>query len=312
MIQANGLTKFYGDRPAIRDVTFEVNKGEILGFLGPNGAGKTTTMRIITGFLPPTSGSATVAGFDVFTNPLEVKRRVGYMPENPPVYNEMVVSTYLYFAARIKGVPKNRLKQAYEAAIEKCSLTDVTGRLIGNLSRGYKQRVGLAQALIHDPDVLVLDEPTFGLDPEQIHEIRTLIKSLGGEHTIILSTHILPEVTMTCQKVVIINEGRVVTAESLEALSSQARTSEKIALRLKSAESGVLDGLRSIPGVNSVSQEDGGTFIIEAELGKDIREDIARMAVEKGWGLLEIRAMAPSLEEIYLDRISRERGEERS
>jgi len=307
MIEVKNLTKFYGERPAIQDVSFEVKKGEILGFLGPNGAGKTTTMRILTGFLPPTSGTAMVAGFDVFAQPLEVKRRVGYMPENPPVYNEMLVSSYLDFVARIKGVPSGKRKKAFDAVVEKCSLTGVTGRVVGNLSRGYKQRVGLAQALIHDPEVLVLDEPTFGLDPEQIREIRELIKRLRGEHTIILSTHILPEVTMTCDRVVIIKEGRVVAAESLEALSSQLRQSERIALRLKKGDSGIIEGLRGIPGIKDVSQGDENSFVVEAELGRDVREDIAQMAVKKGWGLLELRTMVPSLEEVYLNLISRER-----
>lgn len=307
MIEVKNLTKFYGDRPAVRDVTFEVNRGEILGFLGPNGAGKTTTMRILTGFLPPTGGSAHVAGFDVFENPLEVKARVGYMPENPPIYHEMLVSTYLDFVSRIKGVPKEKRRRAFESVVEKCSLTGVTGRLVGNLSRGYKQRVGLAQALIHDPEVLVLDEPTSGLDPEQIHEIRELIKGLGGEHTIILSTHILPEVTMICGRVVIINEGRVVAAESLDALSSQVRQAERIAVRVKRSDTKVVEDLGRIPGVSQVTPAEDDSLIVEAELGKEVAEAVADMSVKKGWGLVELRPLAPSLEEIYLNLISRER-----
>jgi ABC-2 type transport system ATP-binding protein len=200
MLEVSGITKVYGGRHAVDDLTFSVERGEILGFLGPNGAGKTTTMRIITGFVPPTSGTAKVAGFDVQDQPIEVKKRIGYMPEHPPLYNEMLVRSYLRFVATIRGVPRRQIGTRVEAAIERCGLSEVAGRLIGNLSKGFQQRVGLAQAILHDPDVLILDEPTVGLDPSQIRDIRQLIKSFAGEHTVILSTHILAEVTMTCSR----------------------------------------------------------------------------------------------------------------
>jgi ABC-2 type transport system ATP-binding protein len=221
MIEVEGLTKRYGDFTAIEDITFRVEKGEIVAFLGPNGAGKTTTMRLLTGFLPATEGSVVVAGFDIFDKPMEVKKRIGYLPEQPPVYNDMRVTEYLKFVAKIKGVPRSERKAAMERVIQRCSLADVSDRIIGKLSKGYKQRVGLAQAMIHDPEVLILDEPTIGLDPKQILEIRDLIKSLAGDHTIILSTHILPEVTMICQRVLIISQGRIVADDTLESLTAQ-------------------------------------------------------------------------------------------
>jgi ABC-2 type transport system ATP-binding protein len=221
MIEVEGLTKRYGDVTAIEDITFRVEKGEIVAFLGPNGAGKTTTMRVLTGFLPATEGKVAVCGFDVFDKPMEVKKRIGYLPEQPPVYNDMSVNEYLKFVAKIKGVPRAERSTAMERVIQRCALADVSHRIIGKLSKGYKQRVGLAQAMIHDPEVLILDEPTIGLDPKQIIEIRELIKSLSGAHTIILSTHILPEVTMICQRVLIISQGRIVADDTLENLTAQ-------------------------------------------------------------------------------------------
>jgi len=220
MIEVEGLTKRYGDFTAIEDITFRVEKGEIVAFLGPNGAGKTTTMRVLTGYLPATDGKVAVGGFEVFEKPMEVKKRIGYLPEHPPVYNDMSVTEYLKFVAKIKGVPRKERKAAMERVIQKCSLSDVSDRIIGKLSKGYKQRVGLAQAMIHDPEVLILDEPTIGLDPKQIIEIRELIKSLSGDHTIILSTHILQEVTMICQRVLIISQGRIVADDTLENLTA--------------------------------------------------------------------------------------------
>src|SRR5688500_12570177 len=223
MIEAIQLTKFYDNNPALTDVSFQVEKGEILGFLGPNGAGKTTTMRILTGFIPPTSGTAKVAGFDVLTQSMEVRKRIGYMPENPPLYNEMTVSSFLRFISRLKRVSKGTEKQRIDTVIQKCSLESVTGRLIGHLSRGFRQRVGLAQALIHDPEVLILDEPTSGLDPAQIIEIRQLIRGLANGHTVILSSHILPEVEQTCGRVVIINKGKIIAVDTPEKLSVSLR-----------------------------------------------------------------------------------------
>jgi len=314
MIEVMHLGKRYGEVVAIDDVNFTVAKGEILAFLGPNGAGKTTTMRILTCFMPATSGTAKVAGYDIFEAPMEVKRRIGYLPDNPPVYPEMTVSEFLQFVAKIKGVPKNKIKAALASALEKCSIGDVSRRLIGNLSRGYRQRVGLAQAIIHNPDVLILDEPTVGLDPKQIIEIRELIKGLGGEHTIVLSTHILPEATAVCQKVVIINRGRIVAVDSQDRLSAQVRKSEKISIRIRRGEAVDQGKILSIEGVQQVlpqpSVDGEGIFIVESELGRDIREELARRVVENGWGLLEMKPLAVSLEDVFLQLTTEERGVE--
>lgn len=314
MIEVMHLGKRYGEVAAIDDVNFTVAKGEILAFLGPNGAGKTTTMRILTCFMPATSGTAKVAGFDIFESPMEVKRRIGYLPENPPVYPEMTVSEYLHFVAKIKGVPNNKIKAALASALEKCNLGDVSRRLIGNLSRGYRQRVGLAQAMIHNPDVLILDEPTVGLDPKQIIEIRELIKGLGGEHTIVLSTHILPEATAVCQKVVIINRGKIVAVDSQERLSAQVRKSEKISVRVRRGEAVDPEKILSIEGVQQMLPQpavDGeGIFIVESDLGRDIREELAKRVVECGWGLLEMKPLAVSLEEVFLQLTTEEKGVE--
>ncbi len=220
MIEVDHLTKRYGDLMAVRDISFEAKKGEILGFLGPNGAGKTTTMRVITGFLPATTGTVRVAGFDIFEQAHEVRQRIGYLPENPPLYNDMTVSSYLAFVGRIKGLTRNEIPDASDRTIERCGLTDVHNRVLGHLSKGFRQRVGLAQALIHDPSVLVLDEPTIGLDPRQIIDIRSLIRDLSGERTVILSTHILPEVAQLCDKVVIINRGRIAVEDSISNLTA--------------------------------------------------------------------------------------------
>lgn len=308
MIEVNQLTKRYGTRTAIEDVSFRVEKGEVLAFLGPNGAGKSTTMRIITAFLPPTSGTATVAGYDTFDHPLEVKRRVGYLPETPPVYNEMTVGEYLGFVSRIKGVPKDRRRQSYARVVERCGLSEVSRRLIGNLSRGFRQRVGLAQALIHDPEVLILDEPTIGLDPKQIIEIRQLIRELAGEHTVVLSTHILQEATALCQRVIIIHEGRIRAVDSPDRLSTQLRLSEKIRLTVRDRSAPVADHLRSLPRVIQVLDDhstEGSAYIIESELGHDIREDVARCAVEQGWGFLELTNVTMTLEDVFL-KLTRE------
>ncbi|MBI3610347.1 MAG: ABC transporter ATP-binding protein [Nitrospirae bacterium] len=303
MIQVQNLTKRYGDHTAIEDVTFNVEKGEVLAFLGPNGAGKTTTMRILTGFMPATSGTATIAGHDIFDEPYEVKKRIGYLPESPPLYTEMTVTEYLRFIAKIKGIERKQRAQALTRALERCVLTEVRGRLIGNLSRGYRQRVGLAQALIHDPEVLILDEPTTGLDPKQIIEMRQVIKELAGRHTVILSTHILPEATAVCQRVIIIHEGRIVAVDTPDQLSAQLRQSEKIHLTLKTPQPETADVLKAVPGVLSVFHEpssDGQVFIVECELGRDLRTELASQAVHHRWGLLELRAVTLSLEDVFL------------
>ena len=300
MIQVEHLTKRYGPKTAIDDVTFSVEKGEVLAFLGPNGAGKTTTMRILAGSLPATSGTARVAGYDCFDQPMEVKRVIGYVPEIPPLYTEMTVTEYLTFASRIKGIPVSQIANAIDQVMQRLGLGEVRGRLIANLSRGFKQRVGLAQALVHNPPVLILDEPTAGLDPKQIIEIRELIRELAGSHTIILSTHILPEATAVARRVVIIHEGRIVAQDSQERLSARLRRSEKVSLMLKAAPPEARDQLMMLPGVLSVQQDDANTFLVEAELGRDLRDDLARFVVAHQWGLLELKLVTITLEDVFL------------
>ncbi len=299
MIEAINLTKVYDNTPAITDVSFTVEKGEILGFLGPNGAGKTTTMRILTGFLPPTSGTARVAGFDVLNQSKEVRQRIGYMPENPPVYGDMTVSSFLRFISKIKGVPAAKEKERIDVVIQKCALESVHKRLIGHLSRGYRQRVGLAQALIHDPEVLILDEPTIGLDPAQIIEIRQLIKDLAGAHTVILSSHILPEVEQTCARVVIINKGKIIAIDSPEKLSMSLRGANLYSIRVKRPSDELQEQLKKLDGVVDVKSEDG-TYTIETEKDRDIREDISDFIVGKKAGLLELVPVAFTLEDVFV------------
>ncbi|MCI0413259.1 ABC transporter ATP-binding protein [bacterium] len=300
MIEAIQLTKFYDNTPALTDVSFQVEKGEILGFLGPNGAGKTTTMRILTGFIPPTSGTAKVAGFDVLSQSMEVRKRIGYMPENPPLYNEMTVTSFLKFLARLKRVPKAKEKQRIDSVVQKCSLESVTGRLIGHLSRGFRQRVGLAQALIQDPEVLILDEPTIGLDPSQIIEIRQLIRGLAGEHTVILSSHILPEVEQTCGKVVIINKGKIIAVDTPEKLSVSLRGANVYHLIVRKPSEELKSKITSIAGVNNVREESNGTYVIEGEKEKDIREEVAELVVNEKAGLLEFKSIAFTLEDVFV------------
>ncbi len=304
MIEVENLTKRYGRHTAVDGISFRVEKGEILGFLGPNGAGKTTTMRILTCYLPPTEGTARVAGHDVFAAPLEVKRRVGYIPETPPLYPDMSVQDFLTFCAKIKGVPAGERKGKIDEAIEKSRVADVRGKLIGKLSKGYRQRVGLAQAILNNPEVLILDEPTAGLDPKQIIETRELIKSLGGSHTIILSTHILPEVSMTCGRVVIINKGRVVAEDTPENLTHRLRGAGGLRLEIRGDESAVLSALRAVPGVlQARGRSDNHGIVnveVEAEAGRDVRADLAATLVGKGFGLLGLQQSGMSLEEIFL------------
>jgi ABC-2 type transport system ATP-binding protein len=290
----------------VDDVSFRVERGEILGFLGPNGAGKTTTMRILTGYMPPTDGKAIVAGYDVFTNPIEAKRRTGYLPETPPLYPDMTVREYLDFVARIKGVPAAERKTRVAAVMQRTHVADMAERHCGKLSKGYKQRVGLAQALIHNPEVLILDEPTAGLDPKQIIETRELIRGLGGDHTIVLSTHILPEVAQTCQRVVIINNGRVVAVDTPENLTARLDGSETMFVDLDAMGADAAPVLAGIPGVTRVQSSTGGGFEVESERGSDIRREVARTIVNRGWGLLELRPMRMSLEEVFLKVTTRE------
>jgi ABC-2 type transport system ATP-binding protein len=311
MIEVQDVTKRYGEITAIQRVSFTVDKGEVLGFLGPNGAGKTTTMRILTCFIPPSEGLARVAGFDCFEQPMEVKRRIGYLPEMPPLYHELTVTEYLTFVGRLKGLTSDELRNGLDRVLQQLSLGDVRHRLIGNLSRGYQQRVGLAQALVHNPPVLILDEPTVGLDPKQIIEIRELIKSLAGSHTVILSTHILPEATAVCQRVVIINGGRIVAVDTPDRLSAQLRRSEKVSVTVRIAPPDFADRLRAVPGVVTVFEPtEGGAYLVECELGRDLREDIARFVVTNGWGLLEIKMISMTLEDVFLRLTQHEESQE--
>src|SRR5438552_5896581 len=300
VIEVDNLTKRYGRTTAVDGISFVVKKGEILGFLGPNGAGKTTTMRILTCYLPPTEGTARVAGHDVFEEPLEVKRRVGYIPESPPLYPDMDVDTFLDFCAKIKGVAKAQRRARVDAAIEKCRVGDVRKTLIGRLSKGYRQRVGLAQAILNDPEVLILDEPTAGLDPKQIIETRELIKGLGGEHTIILSTHILPEVSMTCGRVVIINKGRVVAEDTPENLTHRLQGAATVRLEVRGDSPELEATLAGVSGVKTVRRAKPGVYEVDADGGHDVRADLARAVVGRGHDLLSLQQSGMSLEEIFL------------
>ncbi|MCS7043777.1 MAG: ABC transporter ATP-binding protein [Bryobacteraceae bacterium] len=314
MIKVENLTKRYDRNIAVNDISFEVSKGQIVGFLGPNGAGKTTTMRILTCFMPPTSGRASVAGFDVLEQPLEVKKRIGYLPESPPLYPEMEVHEYLAFVGRLKGIPSADLPRRVAEVSERCAISDVSKKLISKLSKGYRQRVGLAQAILHNPDVLILDEPTAGLDPKQIHETRQLIRSLAGEHTIILSTHILPEVEQTCDHVIIISKGRIVAQDTVENLTSRLRGQEAVLVEVAGAGAGEIRGaLSAVPGVARV-QEKGSrnglhAFEVESEPGRNVRAELARKVVESGWALHELRPVAMSLEEVFLELTASEKAE---
>jgi ABC-2 type transport system ATP-binding protein len=316
MIEVTNLTKRYGRQTAVDAVSFRVEKGEIMGFLGPNGAGKTTTMRILTCYLPPTDGTARVAGYDVFQAPIEVKRRVGYIPETPPLYPDMTVQEFLDFCSKIKGVASRDRKARIDDAIGKCRVGDVRDKLIAKLSKGYRQRVGLAQAILNNPDVLILDEPTAGLDPKQIIETRELIKSLGGDHTIILSTHILPEVSMTCGRVVIINKGRVVAEDTPDNLMRRLQGAGALRLEVRGEPAPVVQALEAVPGVLHVKPHparDGLlTVDVEAEAGKDVRADLASAIVSRGFGLLGLQQVGMSLEDIFLHLTTTDRAEEPS
>lgn len=314
MIEVQHLTKRYGRVTAVDDVSFRVERGEILGFLGPNGAGKTTTMRILTGYMPATEGRAMVGGFDLFDKPIEAKRRIGYLPETPPLYPDMSVREYLDFVARIKGVSSKERRERVDTTMKRTHVADMADRHCGKLSKGYKQRVGLAQALIHNPEILILDEPTAGLDPKQIIETRELIRGLAGDHTIVLSTHILPEVSQTCQRVVIINKGRVVAVDTPDNLTARLRGAETMYVQVDAGGSDAGEALATIPGVmRVVASETRGTLVgyeVESDRGTDIRRELARIIVNRGWGLLELRPMRMSLEEIFLQVTTEERPAE--
>ncbi|MGE0132701.1 MAG: ABC transporter ATP-binding protein [Blastocatellales bacterium] len=321
MIEVEHLVKSYGQARAVNDISFKVEKGEILGFLGPNGAGKTTTMRVLTGYLPATGGTARIAGFDVFEQSMEVRKRIGYLPETPPLYPDMTVSAYLAFVARIKGVAAGDLANRVSEAMRMANLTERKDELIKRLSRGFKQRVGIAQAIVHNPDVVILDEPTVGLDPNQIKEVRRLIKSLAGEHTIILSTHILPEVEMTCDRVVIINKGRIAAIDTTENLTTQLKGGERVRLQVKGSADSLRDTLAAIEGVKKVEVNapenslDDGSLVnaeVESESGTDLRARIASRIVGGGFDLLELRAVNLSLEDIFMQLTTEEKAEEKS
>lgn len=315
MIDVEKLTKRYGDFTAIEDVTFKVDEGEVVGFLGPNAAGKTTTMRILTCFMPATGGTAQVAGYDVFRDSIEVRKRIGYMPENVPLYTEMTVSSYLHFMAKIRGVPSRERGKRVDEVIDACGLEDYRNKTTGKLSKGYRQRVGLAQALVHNPPVLILDEPTIGLDPRQIIEIRNLIKGLRGEHTVILSTHILPEASMICNRIIIIKNGRI--AGSLTLKDGKVRIIESqvvgktnmvgsggLYVKVRGPSDKVISNLSLTNNVEDAkleNEEDGiGTYLVTYKADMDIRSEISSMIIHSGWGLLELRPAEMTLEAAFL------------
>jgi ABC-2 type transport system ATP-binding protein len=311
VIEVNGLTKKYGDVAAIEGLTFNTEEGQILGFLGPNGAGKTTTMRILTCFLPPSSGTASVGGYDVVEESMEVRKRIGYLPEHPPVYNDMTVRSYLRFVGKIKGVPSAQLAGRVDVTMEMTGTAHMHNTVIGHLSKGYKQRVGLAQALVHDPAVLILDEPTVGLDPKQIIEIREVIKSLGGDHTVILSTHILPEVNLTCERVVIINNGRIVGEGTPESLTAQLKDGEVLRAQVTGPEEQIRSTISGVAGVLEVSVEQAqevgdAAYIITTTPGEDVRDELSRRLVNGGFGLRELRSLEMTLEDIFLRLVTEE------
>jgi ABC-2 type transport system ATP-binding protein len=306
MIKVEGLTKRYARHVAVKNISFEVGKGEIVGFLGKNGAGKTTTMRVLTCFLPPTAGKASVAGFDVLDQSLEVKKHIGYLPETPPLYPEMEIATYLTFVAKLKGIPSGDIKKRVDEVCERTAIAEVKHTIIGKLSKGYRQRVGLAQAIIHNPPVLILDEPTSGLDPQQQREARQLVASLSGDHTIILSTHILSEVEQSCSKVIIINNGEIVASDTVANLHNRRRGSESVHLEVSGAPANqARQRLEQVPGVASVvtreSRDGLEAFEVHSLENYALRPELARVIVQSGWNLTELRPMGESLEEIFLE-----------
>jgi ABC-2 type transport system ATP-binding protein len=316
MIKVEGLTKRYARTVAVDNISFEVEKGQIVGFLGPNGAGKTTTMRVLTCFLPPTEGTANVAGYDVLEHPEEVKKRIGYLPETPPLYPEMEVTEYLNFVGQLKGIPSGDIARRVDEVMGRCAIGDVRSKLIAKLSKGYRQRVGIAQAIIHNPDVLILDEPTSGLDPKQIIEIRELLKALAPDHTIILSTHILSEVEHSCERVIIISQGKLVAIDSVANLTNRLRGQEQVALEVEAADgrpnpSDVQQRLEQVPGVSRVVMKDSkeGRLLFEVESlqGRHIRAEVARSVVNAGWNLSELRPVGLSLEDIFLQLTANEK-----
>src|SRR5438093_3225151 len=304
MIEVDHLTKTYGLVPAMRDVSFSVSPGQIVGFLGPNGAGKSTTMRILACFMPASSGVARVAGYDVFRQSMEVRRRIGYLPENVPLYPDMRVAPYLDFVAEVKGIGRSERRRRVADVMDRCMVADVQNRLIGKLSKGYRQRVGLAQAIVSDPEVLILDEPTIGLDPKQITEIRSLINSLAGQHTVILSTHILPEVSILCDAVIIINKGAIVAQGPIEALVEQFFPTARVEVEIVGPPPAVRDRIRAIPGVLSVQDQavtnGDGRYVVEAARGRCVGAEIFQLAAQQRWDMLELKRVGMTLEEVFI------------
>ena len=304
MIEVDHLTKYYGDFPAISDVSFTASKGEILGFLGPNAAGKTTTMRILTGFMPPTSGTARIAGYDVVTDSLEARKRIGYLPETVPLYTDMTVKSYLAFMGAIRGMDSKAVRRRIGDVIQICHLEEYYSSLIGKLSKGFRQRLGVAQAILHEPEVLILDEPTIGIDPIQVVETRQLIKNLGGDHTVILSTHILPEASMICERVIILHEGEVIAVDRPQNLAERLEATEHILLEVRGPTNAVTQALRNMPGVQDVTynESDSGEVVynVTSRRSENVRAEMARTVMEHGWKLMRLEPVSMSLEEIFL------------
>ena len=300
MIEVENLSKSYGPREAIKNLSFQIGKGEVVGFLGPNGAGKSTTMNILSCIMPASSGTAKICGFDVFEQSLEIRKLIGYLPETPPLYSDMVVTDFLAFASRLRNISSRETPLAVERVIEQCSLKEVKNRIIGRLSKGYQQRVGIAQALVHNPDILILDEPTIGLDPIQIIEIRKLIQDLASSHTIILSSHILPEITQICKRVIIISDGEIAAVDSLEALTTRLRKGERLLLKLRHSNNETIGKLRTLKRVNAVIEDQTGQFTIDCDPQANIQDNIAQISIDNSWGIIELKPASVTLEEIFL------------
>jgi len=312
MIEVDSLSKYFGSIQAVRDISFKIDKGEIVGFLGPNGAGKTTTMRILTCFFPPTSGKARIAGYDIFKDPLEVRRKIGYFLEKAPLYPDMTVKSFLNFVAEVRGIGKSDKKQKITKVMGDCGIEQVASRLIGNLSKGYRQRVCLAQSLIHDPDVLILDEPTIGLDPEHVVEVRELIKDLGSERTVLLSSHILPEVSMICQRVIIIDEGKIIAEDTPQNLMDKLQTFSRTFVQIEGPSDSVLKELKKLSGILQVEEKGAVSqkvfsYLVEAKKDVDIGKAISSAVFKNNWGILEIRPVTMTLEEIFLKLVTEEK-----
>ena len=306
MIELKNITKYYGNFPAVTDISFKIERGEIVGLLGPNGAGKSTTMKMITGYMPPTSGELTIDNYDIVQESIEARKKIGYLPETVPLYTDMTVYSYIEFMGKLRGINSKNIKSKVDNVIDICKLGDYRYSLISKLSKGYRQRVGIAQAIIHEPEVLILDEPTIGIDPNQVVETRQLIKNLSGEHTLVLSSHILPEVSTICERVLIINEGEIAASDTIENLSSIVSGTSKIEIDIIGSPQAVKNEIEKIDGVNSVdlwvnkSSNEYTTYSIESDISKDIRSEISKTIIHNDWDLLRLESMGMSLEDIFL------------